>query len=452
MKYSLFDRYAWYLKGAALMIALLTYWRFRELDLSAVYAYVAQGDVIHSILLQSVAVSRSIVWDFFGLIDRFVTPHSIKFLRFAGLIILVLDLYLISAVVEYILGQKFWGFLGVFLGALSPFAIVAAVSGGSAAAAVALMLLFILALYRNQYVYAGVLSGICFAANLPGLIMFLVTVLDLLQNLQDKKQLLTKLLTSAAGFLIIMALAYFYSVYSGSAKVFSVPVSEHDLTWPFSGAVPLLIANVLNVAGIAYIVVKKRYDAYRTHFHTLMMWIASLALSIAQPTTANLLVALAVSIILAMFFLQGFNSLWKIRLISPDTFVFLFVILFLFGDLYSNNLFLKGIALENSFEKNEAVGDVVNSIAHEARPATLVSNFVPAELSVKLGRKVYEVGDGILPVGNFVGHSGTVIYVARRESKIDTLTSGCRQLSQTRLIQNNRTYFVQVVECRKEHE
>ncbi len=452
MKYSLFDRYAWYLKGAALLIALLTYWRFRELDLSAVYAYVAQGDVIQSVLLQSVAVSRSIVWDFFGLIDRLVTPHSIKFLRYTGLVILVLDLYLLSSVVEYILGQKFWGFLGVFLGALSPFAVVAAVSGGSAATGVALMLLFIMALYRNQYVYAGILSGICFAANLPGLIMFLVTVLDLLQNLQDRKQLMTKLLTSAAGFVVVMALAFFYSVYSGNAKVFSVPVREHDLTWLVSGAVPLLVANLLNVAGMVYIIVRKRYDVYRTHFHTLMMWIASLALCIAQPTTGNLLLALTVSIILAMFFLQGFNSLWKIKLISPDTFVFLFVVVFLFGDLYSNNMFLKRIVLENTFEKNEAVGDVVNTIARQQGDASIVSNFVPAELSVKLGRKVYEVGDGILPAGNFVGHEGRVIYVARRTTNLDTLTSGCRQLSDTRLIQDDRTYFVQVVECRNEHE
>ncbi len=452
MKYSLFDRYAWYLKGAALLIALLTYWRFRELNLSAVYTYVAQGDVIHSVLLQSVAVSRSIVWDFFGLIDRFVTPHSIKFLRYAGLLILVLDLYLLSAVVEYILGQKFWGFLGVFLCALSPFAVVAAVSGGSAATAVALMLLFIMALYRNLYVYAGVLAGICFAANLPGLIMFLVTVLDLLQNLQDRKRIVTRLLSSAAGFVVVMALAYFYSVYSGDAKVFSVPVSEHDLSWIISGAIPLLIVNLLNIAGIVYVIVKKRYDVYRTHFHTLMMWIASLALCIAQPTTANLFVALTVSSILAMFFLQGFDSLWKIKLISPDTFVFLFVVVFLFGDLYSNNIFLKGIVLENSFEKNEAVGDVVNSIARQEGEASIVSNFVPAELSVKLGRKVYEVGDGILPEGNFVGQSGTIIYVARRDSKLNTLTSGCRQLSSTRLIQDNRTYFVQVVGCRREHE
>ena len=150
MKYSQFDRYAWYLKGAALLIALLTYWRFRDLDLSAVYAYVAQGDVVHSVLLQSIDVSRSIVWDFFGLIDRFVTPHSIRLLRYAGLILIVLDLYLISVVVEYILGKKFWGFLAVFLAALSPFAIVAAVYGGTAAAASELSVLFLMALYQNQ--------------------------------------------------------------------------------------------------------------------------------------------------------------------------------------------------------------------------------------------------------------------------------------------------------------
>lgn len=447
MKYSQFDRYAWYLKGAALLIALLTYWRFRELDLSAVYAYVAQGDVVHSIFLQSVMGARSIVWDFFGLIDRFVTPHSILLLRYAGLILVVLDLYLIASVVEYLLGQKFWGFLGIFLVALSPFAVVAAVSGGPAAAASALILLFLLALYRNEYIYAGLLAGICFAANLPGLIIFLITILDLLQNFQDKKKIISKLLTTSAVFFGMLALVYLYSMYTGNARLFSIPVGERDLNWSLIGTLPLFITNALNIAGIVYLVVRKRYDVYRTHFHTLMLWIASVAFCVAQPTTSNMLVALTVSTVLAMFFLQGFNSLWNFRIISPDTFVLAFVVLFLFADLFSNNAFVKSVALENSFQKDETVSDVINTLAKDGDGARLVSNFAPAELSVKLGRRVYKVGDGVLPVGGLHSSSAPIIYVAKRPDEVDTLMSGCKILLNTTLVENKQTYFVQIVRC-----
>lgn len=449
MKYSQFDRYAWYLKGAALLIALLTYWRFRELDLSAVYAYVAQADVVHSVFLQSVAAVRSVVWDFFGLIDRFVTPHSIRFLRYAGLAIVVLDLYLVSAVIEYILGQKFWGFLAVFLAALSPFAVVAAVSGGPAAAAAALTLLFLLALYRNQYIYAGLLSAVCFAANLPGLIMFLIAILDLLQNFQDKKKIISRLLLTAAAFLGVLALVYFYSMYTGNLRLFSIPMGEHDLGWMMIGTIPLFVTNALNLAGIIYLIAHKRYDVYRTHFHTLMLWIASIALSVAQPTTVNLLVALMVSTVLAMFFLQGFNSLWKSKLVSADTFVLLFVVLFLFADLFSNNSYVNNVALDNSFQKDETVSDVVNTIAKEGDEARLVSNFAPAEFSVKLGRRVYEVGDGVLPMGGLQSDTTPILYVAKRVTKIDSLAGTCKILLNTTLIENKKTYFVQVVRCKE---
>ncbi len=449
MKFSHFDRYAWYLKGAALLIAFLTYWRYRELDLSAVYAYVAQGDVIHSVLLESITASRSIVWDFFGLLDRFITPHSIILLKYAGLILVVLDLYLISVVIELILGGKFWGFLGIFLAALSPFAVVAAVSGGPAASAAALTLLFLIALYRNQYVYAGVIAGVCFAANLPGLIFFLITILDMLQNLEDKKQMTSRLLTSAAAFLAVAALAYLYSIYSGTSRVFSIPISARDLSWTFAGTVPLIVANVLNVAGIVYLVTRKRWDVYRTHFHTLMVWITSAAMCVAQPTTTNLFVGLVVSTILAMFFLQGFNSLWEINLFSADTFVFVFVAMFLLANLYSNNIFLQNVALEDSFQKNETVSDVITAIATKGDGASIVSNFAPAELSVKLGRQVYQVGHGVLPVGSFMQSSSPVVYVARRDSRLDSLMSGCKVLLDTPLDENNKTSYVQVVQYRK---
>ena len=452
MKFSQFDRYARYLTGAALLIALLTYWRFRGLDLSAAYAYVAQGDVIRSILFRNMQPARSIVWDFFGLIDRLVTPHSVNLLRGVGLVLMVLDLYLLSKLVDYILGQKFWGFLSVFLVALSPFAVSAAVAGGPEAVAVTLTLLFLMALYRNQYIYAGLLAGICFAASLPGLIMFLIALLDLLQNFQDRKKMVPRLLTTAASFFGVILLVYLYSLYSGSAMPFSIPVGGQEPVWSFTGVLPLYVANVINLAGIAYLIMKRRYDVYRTHFHAIMLWITTGALCIAQPSTLNLLVALVVSIVLSVFFLQGFSALWKSGIIPADTIVFLFIVLFLFGDLYANNRFLKDEVLEDSYQKSEAVGDVLEAVAGSGNNARLVSNFVPAELSVKLERQVYAAGEDMLPVASLESAASSTIYVARRESKVDTLTAGCRILLSTSFYESGKTYFVQVAECGEKNE
>ncbi len=446
MNYSEFDRYDWYLKGAVLLIALLTYWRFREIDISSVYAYVAQGDVVHSLLFQSVAATRSVVWDFFGLIDRFVTPNSVRFLRYAGLVFMVLDLYILSRLVDFILGQKFWGFLAVFLAALSPFAVVAAVSGSPAAVAVAVTLLFLMALYRNQYVFAGLLAAVCFAANLPGLIMFLIVILDLLQNLLERKKILMHLLAATAAFLGILTLVYLYSFYSGNPRPFSFPLGERDVAWVADGLIPLLVVNALNVSGIIYLIVKRRYDVYRTHFHTLMMWMASCALCAARPSTEILLVALTVSVVLAVFFLQGFNSLWKLKAVSGDSFVMVFVILVLFGDLYSNNIFVTNVALENSLQRNQTISDVVSTVARRPGVRRIVSNFVPAELSVKLGRKIYDVGEGVLPFGGLQEAAGPVIYIAKRGEKVDSLASGNKTLLETLLVQNRKTYSIQVVE------
>jgi len=64
MRSAQFDRYAPYFRWAGMLIALLTYWRFRYISLSAVYAYVAQDAVIRSALLQPILPSRSLVWDF----------------------------------------------------------------------------------------------------------------------------------------------------------------------------------------------------------------------------------------------------------------------------------------------------------------------------------------------------------------------------------------------------
>ncbi len=447
MKFSQFDRFAPYLKGAAVLIALLTYWRFHSIEISGVYAYVAQGDVIRSVVGQGIVTARSIVWDFFGLVDRMITPHEITLLRWTGLLVVIIDSYLASKLLDYILAQKFWGFLGMFLIALSPFAVVAAVSGSSAAAASALALLFLMALYRNQYVYAAMLSAVAVAANLPGLIMFLISVLDLLQNLQERKKLISRLIYTTAGFSAVLALVYLYSLYSGNGRLFSIPVVESDLKWNMDGALALVAANILNIAGIAYVVVNRRYDVYKTHFHTLMLWITTCAVCMAQPSTLNLLVALTVSTILSMFFLQGFSSLWSVRLVSADTFVFVFVVIFLFSDLYSNNTFLKNTVLSDSYQRSEAVSDVVRSVAASSPDTKVVSNFAPHELSVKLGRTVYSVEGVAVPIGGFEFSGSSVVYVAKRTSKVGDTIGRCRLMLTTSYDEGDKNYFVQVVKC-----
>ncbi len=447
MRFSQFDKYSRYLKGAALLIALLTYWRFRDLELPAVYSYVAQGDVVRSALFKSVFLTHSIVWDFFGLIDRFVTPHSADLLRASGLILVILSLYLLSKLEDYILGQKFWGFLTIFLAALSPFGVVSAVSGGPAAVSVALTLLFLMALYRNQYIYAGILAAVCSGANLPGLIMFLIAILDLLQNFHEKNKMLSRLLATTTGFIAVLALLYVYSSYAGNARLFSIPVGEQDMRWSVVGTLPLFIVNSLNIVGIGYLLAKRRYDVYRTHFHTLMLWITSCAMCIAQPTTLNLFVAFVVSTVIAAFFLQGFNSLWKFRLASAETFVFLFVVVSLFGDLYANNRFLSNKVLQDIYQEDEAVADVIRSVAGSDGTALLMSNFVPAELSVKLGRQVFAVDNELLAAGDLEITAPSTIYVAKRRSKQESPIAGCKSLLSTAYSESGNTFYVEVVQC-----
>lgn len=452
MNFIRFDKYARYMAGVALVIALLTYWRFRGIELSAVFAYVAQQNVVRSALLHNLVSNRSMAWDFFGLINHFAMPHSIAFLRTASLVIMMLNFILLYRLVNYMLGQKFWGFLFLFLVALSPFSVVAAVSGGSAAIAVTIVTLFLMALYRNEYIYGGILAGVAFAANLPGLIMFLIVILDLLQNLQDRSKIIQRLLSAAGGFFAVALLVFFYSVYSGNPGFFSIPLGDHDLTWSLVGIIPLVVVNALNVTGIVYLIIRKRYDVYRTHFHTLMLWITSCALCLVQPTTLNLLFALTVSSVLGMFFLQGFSSLWHVKLVSADTFVFVFVGLFLFGDLYANDSYLKNVVLNDCFQKNEAVEEVVGTVLPVQGSSMLVSNFAPAELSVKLGRIVYAVQGEVLPVGSPIGTDSSTVYVAKRTSRVDTLSDNCRTLFSTNYMENRREYFVQVIECKNTNE
>lgn len=474
MNFSRFDKYSRYMMGAVLLIALLTYWRYREIDLPSVYAYVARQDVIYPVLFQNVTSSpllNSLAWDFFGLMNRILTPHSITLLRIVGLAVVLLALILLSRLLNYMLAQRFWGFLCIFLVALSPFSIVAAVSGGSAAIAVMIAILFLMALYRNQYVFAGILSAVAFAANLPGLIMFLITILDLLQNFPDRKRIIRALLLSTAGFFAVVVLVFVYATYSGTAfrfAGFSMPLTDRDLRWSLMGVVPLLVVNTLNIVGVVYLVVRKRYDVYKAHFHILMLWITSCAMCAVQLSTLSLLVALVVSSILSMFFLQGFSTLWNIKFISADTFVFLFVVLFLFGDVYANDKFLKVTVLTDSVERTEVVDGVVAAVMSrpQSGPARedsrLVSNFAPAELSVRLNKTVFAVQGELLPIEDLGIFGSRTLYVADRASEsarseisfagVDSLSRhllGCKLLFSTAYAEAGKNHIVQVIECGK---
>ncbi len=474
MNFSRFDKYSRYLIGAVILIALLTYWRYRAIDLPSIYEYVAQQDVIHPVLFQNVTGSfmlNSIAWNFFGLMNRILMPHSIILLQLIGLAVMILNLILLTRLLDYMLGQKFWGFLCVFLVALSPFSVVAAVSGGSAAIAVTIALLFLMAPYKNQYIYAGILSGAAFAVNLPGLIMFLITILDLLQNSPDRKKVIRTLLFSAVGFFAVATLVLVYTMRSGNFfrfAGFSVPLTGRDLAWPLVGVIPLFVVNALNLVGVIYLLAKKRYDACSMHFHLLMLWITSCALSAARPSTSSLLFALVVSSILSMYFLQGLSSSWKMKLVSADTFLFLFVLLFLFTDVYANDRFLKDTVVTDSVERNEVISEVVSAVKSwsPAGPAVeyprLVSSFVPAELSMKMNRSVYAVDGNLLPAGDLEFSGTRTLYVAESDSKLPRDTNsfagqdsaslrmlGCKLLFSTSYAETGRSHVVQVIECDK---
>lgn len=451
------------------MIALLTYWRFYGVELSSVYGYVAQQDVVHTETFGNISDIHSVVWDFFGLINKLVVPHSIALVKVFGLVFVVLSLILIPNVLDYMTGQRFWGFLCVFLVALSPFSVVAAASGGPAAVAAVITVLFLAALYRNEYVLAGILSAIAMAANLPGLVMFLITILDLLQNLAERKTVVRHVIFSSAGFLGVGLILFIFSTYSASVRVYSVPIAASDLTWKFIGFSPLCAVNVLNVAGVVYLIARKRYDFYKTHFPALMLWVTCCTLCAALPSTTNFLTAMVASSILSMFFLQGFASImpepetpsarWNLKLVPSVTIVFVFAAIVLFSESYGNNKFVRDIIIPDGAERTEAVNKVAEAIAAAGGDFQIASNFSAAELSVKLGKKVLDVHENIPPIsglilpGENMGVSdGKMIYVAQLPSMVDTSFEGCKTLLKVNYSEDGEVHLVQVLECEKNNE
>jgi hypothetical protein len=457
MDFSRFDKYYRYLIAVPLLIALLTYWRFREINFAEVYAYVARQDVIHPMLQQSFTGPRSIVWDFFGLLNRILIPGSIIVLRLVGFLLTVLNYFLLSKLLNDILGQRFWGFLGAFLVSLSPFMVVAAVAGVPSASSATVVILFLMAIYKNEYVFGGILSGVAVAANLPGLIMFLIMVLDLLQNSTDSRpkgdepreqeKIVQRVLYSAAGFFGVVLVVFIYSFFSGAVRFSPIPLQEQDVPWSLLGIAPIFVVNIVDVAGVVYLLVARRYDVYRTHFHSLMLWIASGALCVVQPTATNFLVDLVVSSLLAVCFIQGFASTWGIKFLSADTFVFLFVVLFLFADIYANNKYLQDRVLKECQQTSQELDEVVASIIPVEGNSQIVSNFVPSELSVKLKKPVVEIEGQPFPIGNMNVRGARTIFVVDKISRTDSLYVGCKLLLNSACEINGADHYIEVIQC-----
>jgi len=446
MDFSRFDKYYRYLILIPLLIALLTYWKFREINLSEAYSYVAQQNVIRPMFLQAFSESRSIVWNFFGLWNKILIPDSIILLRLIGLCLTVLNYFLFSKLVNAVLGQRFWGFISAFLVALSPLMVVAAVSGISAAGSLTISILFLTALYRNEYVFGGILSGVAVAANLPGFIMLLITILDLLQNSADKKIIVRKMFSSAAGFFGMVLVILVYSKFQGAVRLSSFPLPERDMPWSLAGVAPLFVVNIVNVAGAIYLIVAKRYEIYRIHFHSFMLWIAFAAFSFAQPTTTNLISLLLISTFLATLFVQSFASIWELKFLSAETFVFIFVVIFLFADVFANGKYLQDNILLDCREKARAVDEVVDSIKPNDDDTRIISNFAPSELAVKLMRPVVAIQGEPFPSENINFSGKKTIYVVDKTSKINVLTEGCKALMKTSYGIGRQYHYVEVIQ------
>ena len=447
MEFSNLDRYSRYLTAVAIAVALLTFWRFRNMEFATVYTYVAHQSVIHSNLFDNLSSERSLVWDFFGLIDRMATPGSIDLLRLAGLVLSVVDFVLVALMLDIVLGQKVWGFLIVFLLSLSPPAVVSAVTGGPAAAAAAIVVLYMVALYRNEYMFAGLLSAVGFASSLPGLVMFLIVVLDLLQNSRDTRNIMRTLVVSAIAFFAVAMAVFAYKLYAGEPGFATVPVGDRDLDWNRIGMIPLYMSVLFNLIGVTYLIVKRRYDVYRSHFHAFMMWITMCAMSMVHPNTLNIFSASAISLAITGFFLQGFASLWKVRFISAGTFVVLIAVLFLSADMLINGKYLSDEVQNDSFQTNLVADQVSVLIQPMDTVSNVMTNFAPAELAFKIGRPVREVESDFLPVEGIPAAVGPSLYVVDSGTRLDTTAVGCRALFTTTFSRNGKNRFVQVIDC-----
>ncbi|MGC8652667.1 MAG: hypothetical protein ACP5US_01610 [Candidatus Kryptoniota bacterium] len=452
MNYHNFDRYSLIMVIAALLIAILTYWRYWAIDPVSTFDYAAEGAVVQSLFSPQLAAQRPMVWDFFGVIDKMIDSRSIFLLKASSLIISVINLLMLFKIVSFLLGEKFWGFMGLFLFAISPPGVIAAVSGGPESASLAITLLFLYSLYRNQYLIGGMLSAIAIAINLPGVIYFIVVIFDILQNVQDKKKVLSLLISVPLIFFGFISVVYFYGKMSGTSPLTLIPFRLSDFKWRTTGELPIFLANGINIIGIVYLIIRRRYDVYVKHFHLLMLWLTFQSLAIALPSSINLLNALALSLILFLFFLQGLPVVWHFSSASTELFVIGFVILFLSFDLTGNNYFLQDGVLPEVRSRKEAVREVISSVKSVKGIRRIISNFVPGELAVNLGRTVYAVNGSLIPAGETYQEEGKSVYIVDRPigSKVGDVP--CKNILSTIYFSEGGGHSIKVFVCEGKNE
>lgn len=452
MNYHNFDRYKYIMISAALAVALLTYWRYRAIDPASTFDYVAQESVVwNSFSLQSSA-HNPVLWNFFGIVNKIIDSKSIVVLKVFSLFISVINLLMLFKLVSFLLIERFWGFIGLFLFSLSPPAVVSAVSGGPEAAALSVTLLFLYSLYQNNYLIAALLSVTALTINLPGIIYFLIVIFDILQNVQDKKKVISLLSWTALIFFGFTAILFWYGNISSSFVLAMVPFSLTDFKWNLIGLMPVILTNVLNVAGIIYLIKQQRQDVYIKHFPLLMLWLNFCAFAVAFPSSINMLNALAVSLILFLFFLQGFPLVLRFTNAMTELFVIGFVILFLSFDLMGNNHFLHDQVLSDIESREEAVKEVVSSVNSATNVGIVMSNFVPSELSVRLGRTIYAAGASVIPTGITVQNGKKIIYIVNRKFGSGTEEIPCRCILSTMYFSENSNHKIEVFVCEGRNE
>jgi hypothetical protein len=78
---------------AAILVALLTYWRYWSIDPASTFDYVAQGSVVKSIFSMQSIDHRPLLWDFFGVVERMIDDGSIYLLKTFSIILVVINLW-----------------------------------------------------------------------------------------------------------------------------------------------------------------------------------------------------------------------------------------------------------------------------------------------------------------------------------------------------------------------
>lgn len=452
MNYSNFDKYRFIMLTAAILVALLTYWRYWSIDPASTFDYVAQGSVVKSIFSMQSIDHRPLLWDFFGVVERMIDDGSIYLLKTFSIILVVINLLVIFKLVSFLLDQRFWGFIALFLFGLTPPCVAAAVSGGPEAASLTIMLLFLYSLYRNQYLIAAMLSGIALTINLPGVIFFIVVIFDILQNVKDQKKIFSFLIWVPLIFFGFLGIVYFYESMIGTFNLAVIPFRLSDFKWNLLGTLPLFLTNALNIVGIAYLIRHRRYDVYIKHFHLLMLWLAFGSFAIASPTTVNVLNSLAVSLILFLFFLQGLPLVWQLQSASTELFVVGFVILFLSFNLLGNNYFLHDQVLPEAMSRKEAVREVVSSVKSVRGVTRILSNFVPGEIAVKLGENVYAVGGSVIPARVALQGEGKIIYIVEKPIGSEVRDVPCKSILSTMYFSESGDRTIKVFVCEEGNE